>query len=87
LGQFGLHHPLSLHKLNINKQTQSPKLTIPIKPPHPSSASPETRNPDSEFKLKTDITFTLELESGPFFSKSHKINFASDNQAISSLWF
>jgi hypothetical protein len=37
------------------------------------------RNPDSESKLKTAVTFASELESGPFFSNRTELNFASDS--------
>jgi hypothetical protein len=56
-----------IHKINpISKTDPIHKIELP---PFQHLA----RNPDLESKLKTTVTFASELESGPFFFKSHRI--------------
>jgi hypothetical protein len=53
--------------------------TNPIHKTEPPPIQHLARNPNSESKLKTAITFASELKSGPFFSNRTELNFASDS--------
>jgi hypothetical protein len=58
-----------IHKIDLISKTD---------PIHKTELQPFqhlARNPDSRSKLKTAVTFASELESGPFFFKSHRIKF------------
>jgi hypothetical protein len=79
---FSLILSIHFHPIKSAFKTDPISKTDPIHKTEPPPFQHLARNPDSESKLKTTITFASELESGPFFSNRTELNFASDSFQI-----